>query len=420
MAYQAAGTVEAFFDKVVQTMNEDFTMARRVNVDSINPADQQVANNTYWRNVEQESPILEGFDLSGQETDIIELAYPLKVRDPRNDFFKINVADLRNTGFWDRRAKAASKKLNSDHNNYIAQVVGQTGSLYYESSTPGYDFVAEARTILDERQAYVAEGDSFYFNSRDYQVMASDLASREYLAGRPATAYGKAMIGEDIAGFDAFHASYLPLQAAATAGTTTVASDVLNIPEGQQPVGVDSVQNIDYRLGSVALTDASTFAVGDVITFAGVNSLAKLDKIDTGELMTFKVVTKTGNTLGVYPKPIAADQAGITTSQAAYANISTAITSGTVVSKVNVNGGRQNIFWADDSVEIVNSDAPIDMLGEFSGMKVIQETLESGVTLYMAYDADIDTLDAKCRLFTWSGVVNKDPSRNGAAIYVPA
>ena len=50
-------------------------------------------------------------------------------------------------------------------------------------------------------------------------------------------------------------------------------------------------------------------------------------------------------------------------------------------------------------------------------MKVDSTTLDNGITLYLAYDARLDSLNCRVRLFTWYGLVNKDPSRNGNAIY---
>lgn len=424
MANQTAKTLVTYFDKVCEQLEKDTTMARTVEVDTAESgAALQNANNIYWRPVEQQSPVLDGWDLTGQETEIIEQAYPLRLSNPRNDFVQLRVDELRDQGFMDRRVTSSANKLSSDQNSRIADLVANTGTLYYESGSIGYDFVAEARTLMRERQAYTGDGMSFYFNDRTYQVMAGDLASREDLSGRPESAYGTAGIGRRVAGFDAFEASYLgviPTRANATTGA--VAADVVEVPQGFVDEGNDVVSNIDYRRGSVTLGvgEGANFQVGDVITFAGINSIGVMDKKDTGELMTFRVVAKDTDTLTIYPKPIAADQTGITTEQAAYANISTQIVATTVVSKANETGGRANTFWANDSVAIVNGDAPLDMLNEFDGMKVVSETLDSGVRLYMAYDATLPTLNCRVRLFTWYGLVNKDPSRNGNSIYVPA
>lgn len=421
MANNTAKTLVAFFDDVCEQVAKETTMAQMVDVDTVPGSTLQNSNNIYWRPVQQQAPEIEGWDLTGQETSIIEQAYPSRLSDPRNDFFQLRVDELRDQRFMERRVRAASGKLSSGLNKRIADLAANTGTLYSESSSAGYDFVAEARTILRERQAYTDMGMSFFFNPRDYQLMGSDLASREDLSGRPETAYGTAAIGKRVAGFDAFEGSYLGNIAArvnATGGT--VSADVVEVPQGWIDLGNDVIQNVDYRVGNVSLGvgEGANFQVGDVITFDGVNSLAVMDKIDTGQLMTFRVVAKDGDDLTVYPKPIAADQAGITVEQAAYANISTAIVTGMAVSAVNVNGGRCNTFWANDSIEIINGDAPLEMLNEFDGMKVVSETLDSGVRLYMAYDARLDSLNCRVRLFTWYGLANKDPSRNGNMIYV--
>lgn len=419
MANQTAKTLISFFDQTLEQMQKDTTMARRVSVDTIDGASLQNANNIYWRNVEQQSPVIDGWDLTGKETEIIEQAYPLQLSTPRNDFVQLRVDELRDKGFMDRRVRASASKLSTDQNKRIADLVADTGSLYYQSASAGYDFVAEADTLMYERQANRDAGASFFLSPRANQVMASDLASRGTLDGRPETAYETAMIGKNVAGFDLFRGSYvgnIKARVNATGGTTS--AEVTEVPEGFTTTG-GTIQNVDYRVGSIPLGvgQGANFQVGDIITVAGVNSLGIMDKRDTGELMTFRVVSKDTDTLNVYPKPIAANQTGITTEQAAYANISTAITSGKAVAAINTVAGRANSFWADDSICIVNGDAPLDMLNEFDGMKIVSETLDSGVRVYMAYDASLPTLNCRVRLFTWYGLVNKDPSRNGNANY---
>jgi hypothetical protein len=421
MANNTAKTLVTFFDKACKQLEKDTTMAENVMIDTVAGDTLQNSNNIYWRNVEQQSDTIEGWDLSGSEGQIIEQAYPLTLSDPVNTFKGFRVDELRDQGFMDRSVRASADKLSSDQNKKIAALVGDTGSLYYESSATGYDFLAEGDTILTERQAYTGEGTCFTLDPRANQVMASDLAARGTLSMRPEDAYATGLIGEQVAGFDkVYRGAYTPSQAAATAGTTTVATDLVDVPEGFTTGAGGVLVNVDYRVSTISLTDATTFAVGDVITIAGVNSVGLMDKIDTGELMTCKIVAKSGNDIDVYPKLIAADQAAITSDEAAYANISTAVVATMVVSKVNTVGGRSSLFWAKDSIEIVNGNAPLEMLNEFEGMKVDSATLASGVKLYMAYDARLDSLNCRVRLFTWYGLVNKDPSRNGQAVYVPA
>ena len=141
------------------------------------------------------------------------------------------------------------------------------------------------------------------------------------------------------------------------------------------------------------------------------------DKTNTGELMTFTVVEKGAGTIKVYPRPIAVDDAALSASQKAYANINTQIAAGAAVTKLNSDvSARTNVFWANDSVEIVDGDIPFELLGQLDGMEVMSSRLSSGTKLYIAYQGRIEDLTLRCRLFTWNDVVNIDPSRNGVAV----
>lgn len=421
MALETAKNILAMYDETCKQMNDNFVFASRMETDTISGVDLQNANNVYWRSVEQQAPVISGFDLSGETPgDVIQQTYPLNVEAPRNDWFTLRSDDLRDRRFMERRAMAAARKLSADANKRAAELVADTGTLYYESSSADFDLVAEADTLMTERQAYRDMGSSFFLTPRANQAAASNLASRTlYPNNRSEEAYASALIGENVAGFDLFRApTYGTIPAALNATTTTVASDVTEVPEGFTTSG-GSIVNVDYRFGVIPFTAVTNFQVGDVITITGVNALGMMDKTDTEQLMTFRIIEINGTDVTVYPKPIAADQAGITDSQAAYANISTSIDSGATINKVNTNGGQANSFWADDSLTFVNADGNLEVLNEFDGMRVDSTTLDNGIKLYIAYDANLSTLNCRVRLFTWYGLVNKDPSRNGNAIYAP-
>jgi hypothetical protein len=416
MASETLKTLIALYDKTAEQMENNFSYAQAVEVDTHPGTQLQNSNNVYWRNVEQQRPVKQGWDMTGEESPIIEQGYPLALEDPWNDFIPIRVDDLRDKGFLERASRASADRQNSNLNKGVANLVSNTGSLYYESSSADFDFVAEADTLLTERQAYRGMGSSFFLTPRNNQLMAGNLASRTlYPNNRSENAYGTALIGENVAGFDVLRAPTYGT-VAASAYSSTIAADVLNVPEGSDTSGASPV-NIDYRLGTVTVASAVGLTVGDVVTM-GVNALGLSDKTDTGELMTFKVTAISGTTVSVFPKPIAAGQAGITDEQAAYANIASPILSGAAIVAVNTNGGQSNAFWANDSICVVNGDAPLELLNEFDGMKVVSQTLKNGVKLYMAYDANLATLNCRVRLFTWYGLVNKDPSRNGVAIKI--
>src|SRR5690554_626975 len=174
MANQTAKNILALYDETCKQMNDNFVFASQMEVDTQSGVDLQNANNVYWKSVEQQAPIVEGFDLSGTTPgNIIEQTYPLNVSAPRNDWFTLRAEELRDRRFMERRAQAASRKLNADANQRAAELVANTGTIYYESSSAGFDFVSEANTILAERQAYRDMGTSFFLTPRESQVMSS-------------------------------------------------------------------------------------------------------------------------------------------------------------------------------------------------------------------------------------------------------
>lgn len=408
--------VTAMLEKAAERIEKDTLMAQKVRKENLPAAEMQNTRDVKWFPVEQDGRELEGWDLTGQEGQPIEQNFPVRLNDPLGDFIGLRVDKLRDKRYFERRVMASADKIAAGINRRTADAISTRGSLYYESATAGFDFVADARTLMRERQVSTVDGMSFVFNDRAYQAMGTDLASRSDLSGRPETAYGTAMVGKDVAGFDVFSGSYLQNISAAAGGTTTVAVDLVDVPRATITVGGEEV-NDDYRYSDVTLTDASTFNVGDVIEFQGINALGLMDKIDTGNLMTAKVVAKSGNVVTVYPRLIAAGQADITSDQAASANISAPIVATTVVQKKNTTGGRSNLFFANDSIMLLQSDTPVELLNEWGGMKVAKETTAGGIDLYMAYDADLATMGGRCRLFTRYGIANCDPSRNGVAVY---
>ena len=134
--------------------------------------------------------------------------------------------------------------------------------------------------------------------------------------------------------------------------------------------------------------------------------------------MTFTVVSKpNATTINFFPKPIAADDAALTLTEKAYANVDTTIANTDAVTRLNVDASaKANIFWAKDSIEVVGGDVPMEVMAEFDGMKVISETLANGQRMYMVYDGNIASLDMRFRIFTWYGLTNKNPMANGLAL----
>ena len=412
-----AKAVEVLFENALETYEDQTQMLDKVSVFKPNAADYQNSSNVIWRPVQQHAPIMEGWDLTGQDTGIVEQYYPATLEDPKNDYFSQRADDLRDMGFWERRGKQSGAKQATFLNASLASLVRNTGSMFYRSNaTSGYDFISEAQAIMNERQT-VKEDRCFVLNNRDTQRFGQDLAARQTLQGRPEKAWATGQIGQNVAEFDVYTGSYLGTLGGGTSPDTTVSSTLSFKPEGQQSVGGVDV-NSDYRFASIPVASSAGYNVGDKLSIGQVNSISLADKTETGQLMTFTVVAiPDGTTLEVYPKPIALSDVSLSAEEAAYANVDTQIQSGDTVSRLNIDESAQaNIFWDKDSIEVIGGDAPLALMNEFGGMKVVNQSMSNGQTMYMVYNGDIDTLTFKCRLFTWWGLCNRNPSSNGVAV----
>lgn len=425
MSLTTGKIAEVMFDSFVETYEHQEMMIDLVDGESGDAEKLQNAGNTVWYPVQQHRPILTGFDLTGQEQGIIEETYPISLGEPNNDLIEQRIDDMRDRRFWERAGEQAGYQQATQLNKDLADLVGNTGSLYYEfdtsASKSGFDFISEGQALINERQVYKTMGCNFLLNTRDNQTFGQDLAGRQTLQGRPETTWKTGQIGQNVAEFDVFTGSFLPTITANTATTTTTAA-VSEKPEGGtvDPI-TKAVTNIDYRRGTIAVTASAAFAVGDIVKFdnAGtdVESVGLADKTASGQAMTFKIVAiPDGTSVEVFPKPIALDDAALTDLEKAYANINTQITSGANMTTVNTNGGRSNLFWAKDSIQLMGGEAPWELMSEFGGMKTVSKSLASGVTLYMAYDGDITKATFRYRLFVWYGLANRNPMANGTAV----
>ncbi len=420
MALSTAKAVEVVFGDVMEAMELELQMADMADHFPVVGAQAQNANNVYWRQVEQQAPVINGWEFVDSDFgDVIEQSYPSTLGTPQNDLFKLRADDFRNRDFMQRRAKAAAKKLSAAQNTKIATAVNSFSTQFYRTATSGYDFVKTADTILNEQQLYTGMGQSFFVNNRDAQKISADLAIRQTVSGPVESAYKRGEVVKNTAGFDVYESSYLPTYAGSALAGVTVTTTVSQAPATSQTLG-GVVLPADYRLSdAITLTGTLTnLVVGDIITFTGVKAVGRLDKTVNSNDKTFRVVAKSGQTIQVYPRPVAADDPALTAVQKAYANINTRITSGTAVVKMNSDTlARTNMFWCNDAIEIVDGDVPLEYFSQLDGMTVMTDSLKSGTRLYLGYQGKIEDWTLRVRLFTWNDVVVRDPERCGVAIY---
>jgi hypothetical protein len=400
---QTGKIVEVMFENAIETYEHQEMLLGLTDFWTPESGMMQNSGNFVWRPVQQHAPIITGWDLTGQETGIIEETYPAVLGEPENDFVKQRADDLRDMSFWKKRGKESGRQQATQLNKALANAMTTQGSLFYRSNvTSGWDFITEGQVIMNERQGYHTDR-HFLFNDRTMQKYGSDLAARQTLQGRPEEVWKKGQITQNTAEFDVHTGSFLPNLIGGASPNTTVTGDQSFAPEGgtvDQATG--QCTNIDYRSATIPVADSSGYNIGDKIQFENggtpVESVALADKTETGHPMTFTVVAKpNGTSITVYPKPIAVDDPGLTLLEQAYANVNTRILNTAVVVRLNVAASEKaNLFW-------------------FDGMKVESVRMSNGQTMYMVYDGKIEDMTFRYRLFTWYGITIKDPSRVGVA-----
>jgi hypothetical protein len=417
-------TIILMLEDAMETFENQDLLLPMVDFYQPTSADMQNAGNFVWRPVDQQAPIISGWDLTGQETGIIEETYAAVLGTPQNDLVDLRADDVRDDIFWRRRAKRSAKRQASNLNQQIALAIKNQGSLYYKSTaSSGYDFISEAQVLMNERQLIKDNGRCFLLNDRDNQTFGEDLAARQTLQGRPETTWKTGQIGQNIAEFDIYTGSFLPnLAGGADPATTVTGAQSFAPTSGSVNATTGVVTPVDYRTATIPVAASASYNVGDKVTISNSGTTIKAvgldDKTVTGSAMTFSIISKpTTTSLEIFPKPIALDDASLTTLEKAYANVNTVILNAATVDRLNTDASNQsNLFWEKSAVEVLGGDIPAGLFSDWGGMKVVSESMSNGLRMYLMYDGDITKATFRWRLFTWFGITIKQPQNCGVAL----
>lgn len=424
MAALTAGKIaEVMFEEALDTYEPQDMLLPTTTFYEPDAGDMQNSGNIIWRPVQQHAPVISGWDLTGLETGIIEETYPAVLGTPNNDLVSQRADDMRDMRFWQKRGAEAGRQQATNLNKAIATAIGTQGAMFYRSNaTSGYDVIAEGQALMNERQG--AKSDRYFLlNDRDNLKFGKDLAARQTVQGRPETTWATGQIGQNIAEFDVYTASFLPnLVGGADPATTVTANQSFAPTAGTVDAVLNTVTNVDYRTATIPVTASAAYNVGDKVTFANggttVKAVGLADKSNTGVAMTFTIVGKPNATsITVFPKPIALDDPALSTLEKAYANIDTRILNAATVNRMNIDASKKtNLFYDKDAVEVLGGTIPANLFQSFDGLKDINQTMKNGLKMYMIYDANMINMQFRYRLFTWWGITIKDPSRCGVAV----
>lgn len=406
------------FELMLEGFEDALVLSKNVSIYSTDQVMMERTNDIIWRPQPYVAQSFDGTDQTSNFKQYTQLSVPATIGYSKSVPFVMTATELRDALQENRLGDAAKQKLASDINVAVMNVAGLYGSLVVKrtSAAAGFDDVAQCEAIMNE-QGVQAFDRYLALSTRDYNGMASNLAGRGTMQGKPVTAYEKAFVGE-VASFETYKLDYALRQAAAAGGAITMdtRSSASNyyVPKARSVATTGESVNVDNRFQSITVSSTSNVAAGDCFTIAGCDAVHHITKVDTGQLKTFRVVSVTDSTHMVITPPIISNQ-GASDAEAQYQNCTmTSTASNAAITWLNTAAGYLNPFWQKDAIEILPGRyaVPTD-----AGPAVMRATTEQGIEIVLQKFYDIDTMVTKFRLDTRFGVVNKQPEMSGVLLF---
>ena len=407
------------FESIIEGFQDALVLSRNCSIYNTSSVEMERSADIIWRPQPYVAQSFTGTDMTSNFKDYIQLSVPATLGFSKSVPWTMTAKELRDALQEQRLGDAAKQKLASDINVALMNVAANQGTLVVKRTTAatGFDDIALADAIMNEQgvQAF----DRFAaLSSRDYNNMASNLAGRGTMQGKPVTAYEKAYVG-NIAGFETFKLDYANRLTAAAGTTVTVnGANQYYTPKATSTAATGEVGNVDNRYQNLIVAVTSgTIKVGDAFTIAGVNAVHHITKQDTGQLKTFRVtaiVSGGGGSGTIQISPPIISATGGTDAELEYQNVTAAPANGAAITWLNTVAANVNPFWQKDALEILPGRYAVP---EDAGTAVMRATTDQGIEVVFQKFYDINTMKTKYRLDTLFGVVNKQPEMSGIILF---
>jgi hypothetical protein len=407
------------FDNMLEGFDDALVIAKAATIDRTLMAAEAAerSGDRFWVPAPLISASYDGFDQTANFGDSTELSVPVTIGYHKSSPIKLSAKNLRNEGFLQNKARSAKQKLASDINLALYNTVALQGSIFVKRTVAptGFDDVALADAAMTE--AGVPMGDRFFFAApRVANAMAGNLASRQTFSGDVKDAYERARLGVDIAGFDVYKNDQSIRLAAATGGVTTVnGANQYWTPKATSTAGTGEIANVDNRYSNLVVTAAvyANIKAGDAFTIAGVNSVHMITKQDTGQLQTFRVISKpAANTIQIAPAIIS--NGGGTRPELEYQNVSATPANGAAITWLNTAAAEMNPFFKKESLLLVPGSYTVD---PDDGWQVMRATTDLGVAITYTRQGEINDLSVKARWDVDFGTALLNPQMAGVEMF---
>ena len=410
------------FENILEGFQDALVLSRNVAVFNTDQSVMERTNNVMWRPQPYIATSYAGTDMTTNFDDYTQLSVPATIGFQRSVPFVLTATELRDALQEGRLGDAAKQKLASDINVSVMNVAANQGTLFVKrnAAATGFDDVAQCEAIMNERGVQM-EDRYLALSTRDYNGMANNLqgSSRSFGNGISDQALRAGAVGR-VASFETYKLDYANRKVAAAGGTgitvsTLAAGGNVWVPKATAVASTGETSNVDNRYQTITVNSTTNVAAGDAFTIATVNSVHLITKQDTGQLMTFRVISvPAGGTTLVISPPIISAQGG-TDAEIQYQNcvVNTPASNSAIVFQ-NTITNFVNPFWFKDSIEILPGRYAVP---NDAGAAVMRASTDQGIELVMQKQYDINTMRTKYRLDTLYGVVNKQPMMSGVIMF---
>ena len=402
MANALAKDLEIMFEEYVEGYDAQCVISNEAESSFPDPQSMQRAGDVFYKKQNYNAVVTTGLDVSsGTKTDVIERLVPTVFRTPDNVLFDLNAKELRDPEHKKRMGIAASTRLAAEiDKNLYAQVAARAAIVVKKVGALSWDDAATAEATMLSRGIGSGVERKMFLNPFDYRDIAKDLGNRAYMGDLSKSAYERSMV-PDIGGFSTFRTDNV----ANVAAIGTVTSTTINGTQSYTPTAMTGDLPTDNRQMTLTVAGANVanIKVGDSFTIAGVNACHQIDKSDTGQSMTFRVLASAsgGTSLTISPAIIIAGP---------YQNCTAAAAGSAAVTFLNTASKPVNAFWAKGAVHLDYGKLafPTGM-----GAEVMTATTKNGVPLLMSYAFNHLTGVVTTRFTTLYATTVVDPERCG-------
>ena len=310
---------------------------------------------------------------AGDFQDVIDRMIPINRGKSKRVLASIDAKGLRDPRIRSKVAKGMARDISNAIDVLCYQTMINNATMVVQNPTAfSFEQGIDAEVLM-LNHGLGAFNKKMYMSNADYAKVAKELgqASRETMVDG---AYGRAQI-PDLATFDTMRSDYLVNLPAATATGVTI--------NGLQEHTVSTYDANDFYLDNRSMTLNMTGAtttnmpVGTKYTIAGVNFVHPETREDTGELLTFTVITASNGAPVVQPALVATGP---------YRNASAAAADTAAVTVLNIAASKPTLFYTPESTVLVPGNLPVPSDG--AGVTSVDMTTEQGLPMRMTYRYD--------------------------------